>query len=484
VHQVSLAAATILDPQALARVALDESVRIFTAERAFLFLRDPHGDSLTGYLGRDASGADVPELAGYGSTLVQRVAARGSALVVTGGEEGAALGSQSALVHGLRSIMLAPLTVQGRTTGVIYLDSRVAKGVFTPDDVHILTAIANHVALSFETARAAQLDLAVHTVRQQRDLAERLRHAMTDVSGTLDPAEVAARLLANLGRSVPVDAAALLCLRSRVEAGDGLVVMAAVGGDVAAEHLAGAALADLLTADGPVHGSADPPVPLGPAAASWLAIPLVVRGEPHSLLLAGSGERPYTDADVEIAAAIAGQGIAALDNALLFSRIQELAVRDGLTGLYNRRHFADLAAGLSGDRPTAAVMVDIDHFKSINDTHGHPVGDDVIREVAARLSTVLRAGDVICRYGGEEFAVLLPDTDDEQAVLVAGRLHATVGAVPVPTRVGPLPVTVSVGLALPRREIEAFAALGLADGALYEAKRGGRNRVVAHSAAD
>ena len=99
--------------------------------------------------------------------------------MVTGSEEGAALGSQSAVVHGLRSIMIAPLQLEGRLLGVVYLDSRVAKGIFTEDDVDILAAITNHVAVSLETARAAQLEVAVQAARQQRDMAETLRAAMT-----------------------------------------------------------------------------------------------------------------------------------------------------------------------------------------------------------------------------------------------------------------------------------------------------------------
>ena len=147
------------------------------------------------HLGRDADGNDIDELTGYSSTLVDRVRDTGEALVVTGSEEGVALGSRSALVHGLRSIMIAPLLLDGRLLGVVYLDSRVAKGIFTADDVDILDAITNHVAVSLETARAAQLEVAVQAARRQRDVAETLRAAMAELSATLDPDEVLRRLL-------------------------------------------------------------------------------------------------------------------------------------------------------------------------------------------------------------------------------------------------------------------------------------------------
>ena len=200
-QQVSLAAATVLDPRELAKVALDETVRILGAERAFLFLIDADLDQLVPHLGRDSDGNDIEELTGYGSTLVERVRQSGEPLVVTGSEEGVALGSRSAQVHGLRSIMVAPLLFDRRLLGIVYLDSRIAKGMFTADDVDILTAITNHVAMSLETARAAQLAVAVQAARRQRDVAETLLAAMAEQSRTLDPDEVMRSLLGSLART-------------------------------------------------------------------------------------------------------------------------------------------------------------------------------------------------------------------------------------------------------------------------------------------
>ncbi|MGX6601006.1 diguanylate cyclase [Micromonosporaceae bacterium Da 78-11] len=478
-HQVSLAAVTVLDPAQLARVALDEIVRIFAAERAFLFLQEQ--DVLAPYLGRDGAGQDLAEFTGYGSTLVERVRDTGTALVVTGSEEGAALGSQSAVLHGLRSIMIAPLALQGRLLGVVYLDSRVAKGIFTTDDVDILAALTNHVAMSLETARAAQLELAVHTAQRQRDLAETLRQAMAEIAGTLDPQEVGARLLATVAGVMPVDAAVLLYRH-----GDEPLGVAAARNLAASAAQALAAdptVGGLLAAHLPVRGRSGErtlplPAPLDGTVA-WLAVPLRLRGEQRGLLVAATASRDYTDAEAEIAAVLAGQGLAALDNAVLFRQVESLASRDGLTGLYNRRHFAGLATDrLAQPGATAAIMADIDFFKKINDTHGHGVGDQVIQTVAHRLAAALREGDVICRYGGEEFAVLLPDTSDEQANLVARRLHAAVTTDPVDTDAGPLSVTVSIGLAEPAQHAKLEVLLNRADAALYDAKRSGRNRVV------
>ncbi|HZG98605.1 MAG TPA: diguanylate cyclase [Nocardioidaceae bacterium] len=177
-----------------------------------------------------------------------------------------------------------------------------------------------------------------------------------------------------------------------------------------------------------------------------------------------------------------------LDDAL---REQErLAVTDGLTGLYNRRFITELLTievdrALRGQRPLSVIAIDIDHFKRINDTHGHPVGDAVLGEVGRRLSGALRGSDVLARTGGEEFLVLAHDTDAVEVLDVAERIRQAVGTSDVvlnPTSAHPkLPgvrVTVSIGLAT-LEEGDSYDSLSRrADRALYAAKEGGRDRVM------
>jgi diguanylate cyclase (GGDEF)-like protein len=170
----------------------------------------------------------------------------------------------------------------------------------------------------------------------------------------------------------------------------------------------------------------------------------------------------------------------------LLAEVQQLATVDPLTNLYNRRHFFRLGEdeidrACRYGHPLSVLMIDIDHFKSINDSHGHSVGDQVISTIAGRLASGLRKSDVAGRYGGEEFAMILPETDVTNATsIVAERLRAAVANTPVETAVGPLKVTISVGVAavLPSGET-LLDALTRADNGLYAAKRGGRNRVVA-----
>jgi two-component system cell cycle response regulator len=163
-----------------------------------------------------------------------------------------------------------------------------------------------------------------------------------------------------------------------------------------------------------------------------------------------------------------------------------LATRDQLTGMLNRRELDRILAEESEraqrfGQPMALVMVDIDHFKAVNDTHGHPAGDAVLREIARRLAGLLRSVDRVARYGGEEFALVLVQTDRSAALEVARRIVEAIAAQPVAIPGGPtLTMTVSAGLAVLPADVSRIDLLvGAADRALYAAKKGGRNRVVA-----
>jgi two-component system cell cycle response regulator len=167
----------------------------------------------------------------------------------------------------------------------------------------------------------------------------------------------------------------------------------------------------------------------------------------------------------------------------------EMAMTDQLTGLYNRRymarHLETLLSGPATSGKTLAFLVmDVDHFKRVNDTHGHDVGDEVLREFARRISDNIRGHDLACRFGGEEFVVIMPETDVQMAYNVAERLRAGVECTPFPiSRGADLHITVSIGIAgTEGADDTADALLRRADQALYRAKHSGRNRVVADAA--
>jgi two-component system, cell cycle response regulator len=168
----------------------------------------------------------------------------------------------------------------------------------------------------------------------------------------------------------------------------------------------------------------------------------------------------------------------------------EMAITDQLTGLHNRRymsrHLDTLIAGSNkSGKPIAFLIFDIDHFKRVNDTYGHDIGDEVLKEFAGRIAANVRGIDLACRYGGEEFVVVMPDTDIEFAYSVAERLRKSVETTPFDISRAPhhLNVTISIGIAGSRAPGDSAAALlHRADQALYRAKNDGRNRVVAAAA--
>jgi diguanylate cyclase (GGDEF)-like protein len=175
----------------------------------------------------------------------------------------------------------------------------------------------------------------------------------------------------------------------------------------------------------------------------------------------------------------------ALENAEAQAQLRAAAAHDELTGVLNRREFdrrlqEEWQRSQRHRRPFAVVMIDLDHFKRINDTHGHQAGDAVLRHVAGQLSGQTREGDCLARYGGDEFALLMVETDREGAHAAAARLHALLGSTPcrIPAKNLVIEVAVSVGAAAWPQDAETPAGLmAAADTALYAAKRQGRNRV-------
>ena len=165
-------------------------------------------------------------------------------------------------------------------------------------------------------------------------------------------------------------------------------------------------------------------------------------------------------------------------------QLHRLATHDELTGLVNRRELdraleQEIERALRFGQPLGILMGDIDHFKAVNDAHGHAAGDAVLREVARRLRAELRSVDIAGRFGGEEFVVLVLQATSENAAGTAERIRTAVMATPIAIGTGELSVSLSLGVAaLPPDGCTAAALLAAADRALYSAKRGGRNRVV------
>ena len=234
-----------------------------------------------------------------------------------------------------------------------------------------------------------------------------------------------------------------------------------------------------------------PAVEGGVLATHQLSVPVsgtATGGCIGALVLARPESGPsFSEDDLRTVRTFANQAGVAIENVLLHQEARRLSLTDPLTELWNFRYFQlqalrEVESATRYNRPLGLLIVDLDHFKRVNDRHGHPVGDQVLAEVARRIRTSTRLPDIVARYGGEEFVLLLPGTDDAGAVVTAERIRRRVSRLPIVAggqdalRIS---VTCSVGVAAyPMHGITVDELLRRADAALYTAKSQGRDRVV------
>jgi len=217
---------------------------------------------------------------------------------------------------------------------------------------------------------------------------------------------------------------------------------------------------------------------------AFLGVPLILRGEVIGVLsVQASHQNAYDANQIRLVETIAQQTSIAMDNAKLFERMQEMAITDSLTGLYNRRYFYmvldnEFERAKRYQTPLSLIMIDIDHFKKVNDKFGHLVGDDVLRSISEICMKLLRQSDNMFRYGGEEFMIILPVTKQEEAFNVAERIRNTIEEAVIKTKKGNVKTTLSIGVSeYGESHSEPSGFIESADRTMYEAKKAGRNCV-------
>lgn len=498
--QVSRVSLSVIDADQQARAILDEVVSLFGAERAFLFLVDVEreGGELQLYAARNSIRGNLRDTQGYSTQVIERVLGSRAPVVIASNEDAVAIGSESAIALNLRSIIAAPLMIRDRLVGVVYLDNRLAKGVFTEDDAETLTAVSSHIAIAIETSRTATLEMRYKAERDKRKLAEALRALTTSSTPTTDDAQIVTKLLDSVLRFIPATRASCYILRDREwrwlanknEGADTRVLEGGEGTPVPRVDL----LNQIRDTQQPhlvrLHDESDrgalPNV--DPRARSWLAVPLIGGEQVRAVLtLESHADDGLDDGHLELAQTFAGQAGMSIDNIHLFQKVQQLATVDELTGVSNRRSLFEFARNefrrsRRYQQPMSLLMIDVDHFKPVNDTHGHAVGDVVLRQMATRCSECARDVDHLGRYGGEEFMMVAPLTSAKFALKLAERIRNAVESRPFTTSAGELLLTVSLGVAeLEEGDESVEDILERADGALYRAKRDGRNRVACDS---
>jgi diguanylate cyclase (GGDEF)-like protein len=242
------------------------------------------------------------------------------------------------------------------------------------------------------------------------------------------------------------------------------------------------------------HDRAGSEFPLSPAARaegihSIMCLPLASANQRLGVIyFYRDAPEDFTFEEIELIGTFSHLAAHAIRNARLHETTVDLAETDSLTGLANRRKLEqrlhqEIARAQRNNRPLALVLLDVDHFKGINDSHGHAAGDAVLRALAEVFRHEVRDVDLAARTGGEEFMFLLPETDGERALRVAERIRAALHAQPISVPgAGRLQVTVSLGIACyPRDASAADALIANADRALYLAKQAGRDRVAVYS---
>ncbi|MFN3421157.1 MAG: diguanylate cyclase [Armatimonadota bacterium] len=216
-----------------------------------------------------------------------------------------------------------------------------------------------------------------------------------------------------------------------------------------------------------------------------LFVPVVTDDSIVALIRLERSSRPsFTADELRFLEAIANQTALALEKVKLIAFLENLSITDELTGIANRRHFEwrlseEIERARRYQYPISALMLDLDHFKQVNDTYGHPIGDIVLKEIAQRLRRVLRRTDFLARYGGEEFVILAPQTPADRALILAERLRQIIAESPIPVSSDlQLHITVSIGVAVfPEHAQNGNELVRAADEALYKAKQTGRNKV-------
>ena len=376
-----------------------------------------------------------------------------------------------------RSELAIPLMVRDEVVGVLDCQSDLP-AFFDNETVDLLTLFATQASIGLQNAklysmlqrRAAQLE-AINAIAKRTTVEVELK-------------ELLDRLCTQLPQSFPVEHVAIF-LRNE----DGELILRALHGTLSTTLKEGDALplgyACATGSEGYNPYRADPSqckAGCFPSAVEEVCLPLVSFGENMGLLAcATSQKKAFLANDIQALESVADILATATQNARYVDRVRQLAYRDGLTGVFNRRYFESRlvdevtrAARYGGG--VSVLMVDLDHFKKINDDFGHMLGDDVLRAVSAIFVRQLRKVDVVCRYGGEEFAVVLPATHGASAATVADKLRRVVANAEFPGV--PYPVTVSVGVAeFPANGITRDDVVRAADAALYAAKEAGRNQI-------
>ena len=481
-----------LTPEAVGRAVVEETRRVIDYHNARVYLLEP-GDELVPVAFEGRVGAyDMVDLAILRTTVGEGftgwVARHRTAIRVDDANDD----PRGMTIPGTddvdESMLVVPLVHEDELVGVITL-SKLGLRQFDDDDLRLLSILGDLAATAFAGASH---------VAETRHLAAELRQLLdmsSALSRSLNPVDVANLMAEHLARAAGADQAQI----SDWDRGDGRVrtlgsyppelretlddYYPLEGYPETLRVLEGGGISVIDTED-PAADAAEVAFLREVGMRGLVMLPLVAKGEAIGLVELASKGRPTSDASqITIVRTMAHEAAMALENARLYETARNLADRDPLTGFFNHRYLherlsEEVVRAVRTRRPLSVVMLDLDDFKVVNDTYGHVYGDGVLVHVAELIRGTLRASDVAARYGGDEFALILPETGREDAAGVAERILAAFQASPyIAQGRQPFAIGGSMGVAThPRDGYSATDLIAAADVALYDAKDLGGNR--------
>ncbi|MEJ2709889.1 MAG: GAF domain-containing protein [Anaerolineales bacterium] len=387
-------------------------------------------------------------------------------------------------------VIAVPMQIGGRLVGAIDIVDFDEKRKFSASDQRLLSLFAQQAAIAVENARlyqstreAADRRAVLHKVSQEivavRLDPETIYTAIHQAAGALMPTEAFAITLYDKN-SASIEAVYLIDQQGR-SPNQRFPADRGISGRIVQSGKS-IYIPDMLEELGKVDAVhfGDPVV-----VRSILAVPMRLGGEITGMLSAQSYDPDaYTPDDQRLLEMLAAYAAIALDNSRLLKEVQRLAITDSLTEIYNRRHLFELgqrefSRARRFDRTLTVMMLDIDYFKRVNDTFGHAMGDQILFELCQRLREGVRDVDILGRYGGEEFTIILPETEIPAARKIAERLRRRMRTLKAKDERQEIPITISIGIAAIKPETsDIHELIADADAALLKAKQSGRNRIA------